>query len=154
MIAGNIKLHIKNAVKKTPLGRFLRDKYQRSKSYSIEDAKKVAVKYLKDRIVDYDLDKMATDMLEEQKKHDISFGEYFMFHFYERSEKERREYVSDLERISFCERMNSMKNLTLFDDKGATYQKFKKYYKRDLIEIFGGGTKDLYNSYKSIPALL
>lgn len=139
MITGNIKLHIKNTVKKTAIGRLLRDKYQRSKSYSVEDAKEVAVKYLGDKIVNYDLNKMASDMLMEQKKHDMSFGEYFMFHFYERSEEERREYVSDLERINFCERMNSMKNMTLFDDKGETYQKFKKYYKRDLIEIFGGG---------------
>lgn len=140
MIDGNVKLHIKNAIKKTAFGRMLRDKYhkyQMSKSYNIDAAKKTAIKYLGDKVSSYDLDKIAVDMMDEQKKYNMSFGEYFMFHFYDRTAEERREYVSNMERVSFCERMNSMKNMTLFDDKGATYQKFYKYYKRDLIEVFG-----------------
>lgn len=147
MLTGNNKLQFKNMIKKTTIGRFIRDKYQRRKTYTVEDARRVAVEYLGRKIDNYNVDKLALDMLNEQKKYDVSFGEYFMFHFYERSGKERREYVSDLERIVFCERMNAMKNMTLFDDKGKTYQKFKKYYKRDLIEIFKKGGYEEYTQF-------
>lgn len=103
------------------------------------DAEATVKKYLGDTISDERLNEIVDDMLVEAKEHDFAFYEYMMYHFYNMPKNERREYVSTLERISYCERMNNGKNVIVFDDKGATYKKFKSYYKRDLIEIPGSG---------------
>ena len=63
-------------------------------------------------------------MLCEAKKHSFSFDEYLMYRFYVLLPNERREYVSKLERITFCERMNNPKNDIIFDDKGRTFEKY------------------------------
>lgn len=79
---------------------------------------------------------LVADMLSEAKTYTIGFDEYFMYHFSALPESERREYVSDIERITYCERMNNRKNTIIFDDKALTYEKYKTYYKRDLIGMF------------------
>ena len=136
---GKMMLSTKNIVKQTALGRFVRDKYQRRGLNSRSEAEATVKKYLGDNIELDRLRDIVDDMLLEAKNHDFAFYEYMLYHFYDMSESERREYVSALERITFCERMNNLKNVIIFDDKGRTYQKFKKYYKRDLVEIPGGG---------------
>ena len=139
MLSGKTKLKIKNAVKQTSWGKRLRYIYQRRGLFSRVDAEATVKKYLGDNISRELLDEIVDDMLVEAREHDFAFYEYMMYHFYDMPMKERREYVSALERITFCERMNNDKNVIIFDDKGATYKKYKSYYKRDLIEIPGDG---------------
>ena len=139
MFSGKTALYIKNLIKQTSWGRFLRDKYQRRRLSSRTDAEAVVKKYLGNDISDKRLKYLVDDMLIESKEHDFEFYEYMMYHFYDMSVSDRREYVSALERTTFCERMNNLKNVIIFDDKGATYKKYKPYYKRELVEIPGGG---------------
>lgn len=139
MISGRTKLVLKNYVKQTPVGRYLRNKYQRIGNDSKENAEKTLIKYLDSNIGNRRKNELINDMITESTKYDIAFYEYMMYHFYEKGFEERREYVSALERTSFCERMNNMKNVIIFDDKGRTYEKYQGYYKRDLISIFSGG---------------
>lgn len=134
------KLKIKNAVKSTKIGRSLRSIYQ-TRSFTRSNAEATFKKY-KDivKIADSEKERIVDDMMTEARKYSFSFNEYFMYHFYDMPQEERREYVSDLERITYCERMNSMKNMIYFDDKALTYEAFSKYYSRDLIEVFSGDT--------------
>lgn len=135
MISGRAILKLKNIMKSTSIGRILRDQYQRRSFHSREYAEDTIKKYLGSDISKQYLNQLIDDMLLEAKKHDVAFYEYMMYRFYDMPVSERREYVSSLERIAFCERMNNLKNVIIFDDKGKTYQKYKKWYKRDLLEI-------------------
>lgn len=154
MLSGKTALRIKNAIKQTTWGRFLRDKYQRRGLNSRANAEATAKKYLGDNISDKKLKELVDDMLVEAKEHDFAFYEYMMYRFYDMTIPERREYVSALERTTFCERMNNLKNVIIFDDKGETYKQYKQYYKRDLVEIPGGGTRRLPNFLMLTLALL
>ena len=79
--------------------------------------------------------KIAKDMLTEARKHEVVFDEYIFHHFYGKSQEQRREYIPILEGAWYCERLNQPKNQIIFDDKGNTYEVFKKYYHRDLVEV-------------------
>lgn len=132
---GQTFLSIKNKVKANPLGKRLRDLYQR-RGFTRKNAEKAFSLYYGESKLDREI--MVNDMLREAKKYNFGFDEYYMYHFETMPFEKRRTYVSDRDRISYCERMNNMRNMIVFDDKGKTYEKYKQYYHRDLLEIFAG----------------
>jgi len=78
---------------------------------------------------------ILSDMMNEAKTYNVGFDEYIMYHFKDRKPEERREFVCTRERALYCERLNKPENQMIFDDKGKTYEVFKKYFKRDLVQI-------------------
>ena len=91
---------------------------------------------------------IVKDMMKEARKHEVVFEEYVFHHFREKSEEERRAYIPILEGAGYCERLNQPKNQIIFDDKGNTYKVFKKYYKRDLVEVLKW-TEEETNGFKA-----
>lgn len=143
------KLKIKNAIKGTKIGKKLRDMYQK-RGFTKKNAKDTFDKFVGfTSLKETDKNRIVADMLKEARKYSFGFDEYFMFHFYEKTSEERREYVSCRERISYCERMNSIKNMIIFDDKALSYKVFKKYYKRDLAGIFSENDEDIFKNFIS-----
>ena len=143
---GRAYLIIKNAVKANPIGKKLRDLWQK-RCFTKKNAEKAFDRYYVGTKLDRD--KTVEDMLFEAKKYGLGFNEYHMYHFETMPIEKRRTFVSDLERISYCERMNNMRNMIYFDDKGKTYELFKKYYHRDLIEIFSAQGIKEYSKFIS-----
>lgn len=140
MNISRVKLSVKNTIKANPLGKKARDLWQ-MRSFTKANAEKTFDEFCI-RGIDIspsDKDKIVKDMLTKAREYRFGFDEYFMYHFYNMPFAERRSYVSDRERIMYCERMNNMKNMIIFDDKAKTYEVYGKYYKRDLIEIFESG---------------
>lgn len=129
----HLALRIKNQIKSTGIGKKLRDLYQ-MRSFTAENAKKTLIS-VRGELPEEQMKALVQDMLKEARKYRFSFGEYLMFHFDQISFEKRRTFVADRERISYCERMNNMKNMIIFDDKAATYRKYQKYYHRDMIEV-------------------
>lgn len=80
---------------------------------------------------------LVEDMMNEAKKYNVGFDEYVMYHFKDRDQDSRREFICTRERALYCERMNDPKNQMIFDDKGKTYEVFGKYFHRDLTEVVG-----------------
>ncbi len=71
------------------------------------------------------------------------FYEYFCYGFEHKSISQRLEYVSQLASDAYNRRLNTNKEARkLFVDKYATAQKFKKYYKRDVLMISGEQDKE------------
>lgn len=69
-------------------------------------------------------------------EHLITPDEYFLYDFAEKNEKEKDEFVGDMERTILCSRMyNSNPAGLIFMDKMATYKCFAEFFKRDVIEI-------------------
>lgn len=143
------RLKIKNAIKGTRIGKKLRDMYQKI-GFTQKNAEDVF-----DRFVGFtslkgtDKKRIVVDMLNEAKKFSFGFDEYFMFHFYDKTNEERRKYISCRERISYCERMNNIKNMIIFDDKALSYKVFKKYYKRDLVGVFSENDETSFKNFIS-----
>ncbi len=149
---GSGSLAVKNFMKSLPIGKRLRDIYQK-RAFTKENAQKAFQMYYGSES-GLDADKTVADMLREAKKYSFGFDEYHMFHFEGMPFEERRTYVSDRERISYCERMNNMRNMIVFDDKGKTYAKYGKYYHRDLLEFFGGGAEQFAQFIKKHPRFI
>ena len=134
---GRTFLEVKNFIKGTSLGRLARNAWQ-ARSFTRENAKKVYEAHKE--LFEAELrDEIINDMLIEAKRYSFGFEEYFMYHFYDISKRERRTFVSDRERIGYCERMNNINNMIIFDDKSLTYKYYKKYYHRDLVGVIKGG---------------
>lgn len=63
------------------------------------------------------------------------FDEYFMWDFENLTHKERKSFVPDLYKDYFCDRVNPQEYHKLFMDKGETYKRFSKYYKRNACVV-------------------
>ena len=79
-----------------------------------------------------ELQRIRADIAAMAKRYRFSPEEYFLLNFSELTERERLAFISDVERIDIVENFNLPKNLVLFDDKSLTYNRFKKYYHRDV----------------------
>lgn len=78
----------------------------------------------------------ACRILSEMCKHLITPEEYFLYDFPSLTEQEKNEYVGDIERTVHCARLyNSSKSGRIFMNKLKTYELFKPFFRRDLIEI-------------------
>lgn len=80
---------------------------------------------------------VINDMVREKTFNGIEFSEYLCYRFYDRNKKERRSIVADWEHLGYACIMNNHKNDELFDNKWKTFNKFKKYYKREVV-LFEG----------------
>lgn len=123
-------------VLRTALGKKLRHKMQ-MRAYREEDAIKLVEETYGESLTLDEKKAVVKDMLTEAKTYNVAFDEYIMYHFRERDFESRRQFVPTRERALYCERLNDPKNQMIFDDKGKTYEVFKKYFKRDLTEVVG-----------------
>ncbi len=132
----NLRLSITNRLKGTALGTYLRKRRWNRQILSRNAAIHAVDKYMKDESAE-EKEKVIADILDMAMKYRFSAEEYFCYHFRDRSEEERRTFISDLNRVDFCERLNKAKNLVIFNDKIRTYQVFQKYYLRDCCGVVG-----------------
>lgn len=66
----------------------------------------------------------------------IAPEEYFLFEFEGKTPEEKAEFFGDLERIILLGRaFNAVPEATLFRNKTEAYERFKDFYKRDVIEV-------------------
>ena len=133
-------------LKLTSIGRKIRKHRNRHKPYSIENAIEICTQFGK--IAD---PKLLADMMEMAQKYSFDFYEYFLLDFQALDLKSRLEFVSDIERIEFCDACNSPLNQAIFEDKEKTYIKFKEYFCRDVCcvrnEYQIAALKKLFNKH-------
>ena len=75
--------------------------------------------------------------------------EYLMYNLENRTESQRREYISDFERLKYVFKLNPYLYCDILDDKFKAYQKFMPYYKRETIAI---STSEHYDIFKKFVA--
>lgn len=133
----NLKIRMRSYTKETALGKFLRRKRYNLKLGN-RDAAIAAVKiYAPELLNKPNAEDLIEDMIRMSKKFRYGYDEYFLYHFAEKNDAERLEFVADLDRIDIVESLNKAKNQSLFDDKSLTYQKYKKFYFRELQVVDG-----------------
>ncbi len=87
-------------------------------------------------------DRLLEDMMRMARDYHYSFEDYFYHSFPDLSDEQRLEYLSETQRDEIVDHLNRFWNRPLFADKESTYEKYKPYYKRELIGLHRG-TKDL-----------
>ena len=138
---GRLYMKVKTLVLSTSFGKWLRSRKVRS-GYKMEDAVRMVKEYYPDLEPEAQKQR-AEDMMQEAKNYSVGFDEYIMYHFENREYDDRRQFIPTRERALYCERLNAPKNQILFDDKGKTYEVFRKYFKRDLTEVLGWNSASL-----------
>lgn len=86
--------------------------------------------------------KITVDMLVCKRLFGFLDFEYFMFDLRSKSIKEKREYVSNYYRTKKLSMVNNRIECELFDNKGKTYNMFKKFYKRDVLIIYSDSEEE------------
>lgn len=75
------------------------------------------------------------DMVYSLHRFGCMFDEYFLYGYPHLNVDGRASFITDKIRWDYYARMNLDENKILFNDKKMAYDIFKKYYKRDLIEV-------------------
>lgn len=76
-----------------------------------------------------------------------SCDEEFYYNFRQKSHEEKMKYMTFRLRELYCKHVNANGNRELFVDKYQTYQYFKKYYLRDVIQINSDKDFDEFASF-------
>lgn len=78
---------------------------------------------------------LVRDMIYSLHRYGINFTEYFIHKYYSLNAV-GREQINNLRlQYGFCELVNDPNLREIFDNKWLTYEKFKSFYKRELITI-------------------
>lgn len=148
-----MSIKIKSVLKCTKLGTYLRKSRWNKSLLNENKIDKTISRYMGD-ISSEEKEKIRNDILDMAKKYRFSAEEYFCYHFKDKPEEERKTFISDLNRVDFCESLNLAKNLAIFDDKMYTYKVFGKYYGRDICFVKTSKDYDkfyeFFNKHKKI----
>ncbi len=131
---GRTSIKVKSILKCTKVGTYLR-KHRWNKNLLDQNKIINCIENYMDSISDEEKKKLLKDILEMAHKYRFSAEEYFCYHFKDKTEEERKAFLSDLNRIDFCETLNRAKNLAIFDDKCKSAEVFGKYYGRDICGV-------------------
>ncbi|MBR5483601.1 MAG: hypothetical protein IKV18_02755 [Alistipes sp.] len=93
---------------------------------------------------------LRIDMIYSLHRFGINFTEYFVHKYYSLNSV-GREQINNLRlQYGFCEIVNAPSLRELFENKGLTYEKFKPFYKRDLITVNSIEDYDLFEKFLAI----
>lgn len=81
------------------------------------------------------LKKLKRDIWKSRELYLIDPEEYFLFNFEKLQNYERHEFVGNREKELLCTKLNNNDAWKTFMNKNQTYQYFKQYYKRDVIDV-------------------
>ena len=125
---------IKNTIKDNVIAKYIRIKRANKRIVNEKSINKRINKYMGE-ISSEERARIKKDILDAARKYRFSAEEYFYYHLADKSDEERRTFISDLDRVEFCIKVNKAKNLDKFKDKGRTAKIFSKYYKRDVCKV-------------------
>lgn len=77
---------------------------------------------------------LLADMVECAKKYRFSYGEYFRFHLKNKSDIERRSFVSDSDIVLYVDRLNEPRNHRFFTNKALAATTFANFFQREYCE--------------------
>ena len=81
------------------------------------------------------LKQLRNKVIRDGLRHKMLWKEYFLFRFDHISEKEKREYIGDIERGLLIKRVCTFESKRLFENKYKCYETFKPYYRREIIMV-------------------
>lgn len=89
------------------------------------------------------IDHIKKDMLFSRAFYEINFVQYFLFDFETKNNKGRREFVGDHEKARYTDDLHNSSDIyKIFRSKYNAYQKFKPFYKRDMVQFTASSGKE------------
>lgn len=85
---------------------------------------------------------LCRDLLDKYSRYQIDLYEYFYFGMGKRSAAELREYIGNREKTALTQRMNDPASKHIFDNKAETYERFRRFYRRELCLVRAGSEED------------
>ncbi len=81
------------------------------------------------------IDWLRVDMMFSYFHYGCDFDEYFLYFFERKTHLQRSQYVTQNRREAWYKRFNRPDLQIIYDDKGRTYDVYKKYFKRDCVTV-------------------
>ena len=78
---------------------------------------------------------LERDIVYSLHRFGVNFTEYFVHKYYTLNALGRNQINNLRLQYGYCELVNDISVRELFDNKGVTYEKFKAFYKRELISV-------------------
>lgn len=126
--------NIKNSFRLSPLGRtktYLALRYFVKRKQMDE----IINKYIGKDISRERRAEVKAKMREAMINYRWDFDEFFIFHFEDSDEKQRKSYAPEYDKNIFADLVNDSKQVKVLQDKWTTYQHFKGLYGRALYNI-------------------
>ena len=94
-----------------------------------------------------DKEKLKLDIIYCYIAYGYSVNEYLCYGFVDKTQKERREFISDRESVCLGLKLNDVDAMMIFSDKMKTYEKFKNYYRREAISICSVNDYSIFDEF-------
>lgn len=107
---------------------------ERIRRISLEHVDKSIEKY-RPGLSEEERAELKRDICEASQKFHIRASEYFMYRFYEKTDDERAEFLSEGERCLLKNKVNSWFQWRVFNDKARTAKVFAPYFRRVWAEF-------------------
>lgn len=108
---------------------------------------KEAISLHKDELSQYDEKYVLHDMIYCLHRWGISFQDYFIYSFIDKKSVYRESFVSDKLRYYYCDILNDSNILPLMTDKYACYQKYERFFKRDVLGCYTEADKKSFSLF-------
>lgn len=96
-----------------------------------KEEKEVLSDFFNDDLSDRDINRYHRRMRHAYFHDKWSAEEYLYFQYEKLSRQGRREFVTELEKVWFCDKVNSDEVFDIFYNKGKIYSNYAPYYKRE-----------------------
>lgn len=87
------------------------------------------------------------DMIYCRTYYNVSFQEYFLYNFPEKSHKERKNFITNKERKKYLRLLGNLEGYNTLSDKYLSYLSLKKFYDRDIIKLSSIEDYDIFLNY-------
>lgn len=108
---------------------------------------KKAIESRKKEFASYNVKAIVRDMLYCLHRFGFSFQDYCIYRFMERTVQCRDTFIADKLRYHYCDLLNDPTVEHLMTDKYACYQKYKKFFERDVVGCYCESDRDAFLSF-------
>lgn len=84
---------------------------------------------------DVNKEELKQDMFFWHFAYGFTFNEYACYQFFDKGRDERRTFLSDRDAAWMCYDMNDLRKMSILADKAQTYERFGRFYHRDVVVI-------------------
>lgn len=101
----------------------------------------------KSKLGQYDEAYVLRDMVYCLHRFGISFRDYCIYDFIDRTVPCRASFVADKLRYHYCDILNDPRVLPLMTDKYACYKQYEKFFRREVCGCYGENSKEAFLSF-------
>ncbi|MBD5175837.1 MAG: hypothetical protein HDT05_00235 [Bacteroidales bacterium] len=98
----------------------------------------------KDDLISLDKEWVKTDMIYCLHRFGISFQDYWIYGFINKTFDERQSFVADKLRYFYCDLLNHPDVNRIMTDKYECYKRFRQFYKRDVLGCYHSSDFSLF----------